>query len=128
MYVRLRSARASDRLGELRHFYVDALGCALLAEWQDHDGYDGLVVGDPLGRWQAEFVHRRGHLAPPPPGDEHLLVFYVDDRGALAQRCSAIEAAGFAPLRHANPYWRRHGVMYRDPDGYAVVVAVPPGR
>lgn len=128
MLVRFRSARPSDRLGELRHFYVDALGCELLAEWVDHEGYDGLVVGDPLGRWQAEFVHERSRPAPPPPSDEHLLVFYVADRAALAERCRLIDAAGFARVPPRNPYWSRHGVAYLDPDGYAVVIAVPPGQ
>jgi catechol 2,3-dioxygenase-like lactoylglutathione lyase family enzyme len=126
MFVRFRSARPSDDLAALRRFYVDALGCALLGEFADHDGFDGLIVGDPGGRWQAEFVHQRGHRAPPVPGDEHLLVFYVADRTALAARVAALEAAGVPRATPNNPYWARHGATFVDPDGYAVVVAVVP--
>nr|WP_309707275.1 adenosylhomocysteinase [Armatimonas sp.] len=47
-YIRFRSARSSDRLTELRRFYVNGLGCTLLGEWEDHEGYDGLIVGAML--------------------------------------------------------------------------------
>jgi len=43
MFAALRSARPSDRLGELRRFHIDALGCALLGEFAGHDGFDGLI-------------------------------------------------------------------------------------
>jgi catechol 2,3-dioxygenase-like lactoylglutathione lyase family enzyme len=127
MYVRFRSARPTDRLPALRRFYVDALGLAVLAEWTDHEGFDGLVVGDAASGWQAEFIHEHAHPAPPPPGPEHLLVFYVADRAALSARSAAMDAAGCRRVQPNNPYWSRCGVTYEDPDGYAVVIAVPPG-
>jgi catechol 2,3-dioxygenase-like lactoylglutathione lyase family enzyme len=126
-YVRFRSARPSDRLAELRRFYVDGLGCTLLGEWEDHEGYDGLVVGDPSGLWQAEFIRERAHPAVPVPSREHLLVFYVADRDAREARAAAMDAAGWPRVTPANPYWGRCGVTYADPDGYEVVVATPPG-
>lgn len=128
MFALFRSARPSDRLGELRRFYVDGLGCALLSAWVDHEGYDGLVVGDPAGRWQAEFIHEHARPAVPVPSHEHLLVFYVTDRALLAAKADAMDAAGWQRVQPANPYWQRHGVTYADPDGYHVVIAVPPGK
>ncbi len=127
MYVRFRSARPTDRLPALRRFYVDGLGLAVLAEWTDHEGFDGLVVGDAQAGWQAEFIHEHAHPAPASPGPEHLLVFYVADRTALAERASTLQAAGHAAVQPNNPYWSRCGVTFEDPDGYAVVIAVPPG-
>jgi len=127
MFARFRSARPSDRLEALRRFYVGALGCTLLGEFQGHEGFDGLIVGDPSGAWQAEFVRERGRSAPPVPSDEHLLVFYLADRAALAERVAQVEAAGYERTPPHNPYWARHGVTFADPDGYHVVLAVPPG-
>jgi len=126
-YTRMRSARPSDRLGELRRFYIDALGCTLLGEFAGHDGFDGLIVGHPSGRWQLEFVHEHARAAPPVPSHEHLLVFYLDDRAALAARVAAMDSAGCRRATPNNPYWSRHGVTYVDPDGYHVVLAVPHG-
>lgn len=128
MFALFRCARPSDRLGELRRFYVDGLGCALLSAWVDHEGYDGLVVGDPAGRWQAEFIREHARPAVPVPSHEHLLVFYVADRALLAARADAMDAAGWPRVQPDNPYWQRHGVAYADPDGYHVVIAVPPGK
>ena len=128
MFVLFRSARPSDRLGELRRFYVDGLGCALLSAWVDKEGYDGLVVGDPAGRWQAEFIREHARPAVPVPSHEHLLVFYVADRARLADKADAMDAAGWPRVQPANPYWQRQGVTFADPDGYHVVIAVPPGK
>jgi catechol 2,3-dioxygenase-like lactoylglutathione lyase family enzyme len=124
-YLRFRSARPTDRLPALRRFYVDGLGLDVLGEWLDHEGFDGLVVGD--GRWEVEFVHEHDQPAPAVPGPEHLLVFYLADREALEARAAAMDRAGFARATPNNPYWARCGVTYTDPDGYAVVIAVPPG-
>lgn len=126
-FTSFRSARPSDRLPELRRFYVDALGCALLGEWINHEGFDGLIVGGPPGTWQAEFLHEHARAAPAVPSNEHLLVFYVADRIELANRAAALGAAGFARVEPNNPYWSRHGVAFVDPDGYHVVLAVPHG-
>jgi catechol 2,3-dioxygenase-like lactoylglutathione lyase family enzyme len=127
MFARFRSARPSDRLAQLRRFYVDALGCSVLGEFSQHAGFDGLIIGDVEGSWQVEFVHEHGVTSVPVPSPEHLLVFYVADRAALAGRVAAMAAAGHAQVTPHNPYWSRHGVTFSDPDGYHVVVAVPPG-
>jgi catechol 2,3-dioxygenase-like lactoylglutathione lyase family enzyme len=126
-FAALRSARPSDRLGELERFYRGALGCALLGKFVGHEGFDGLIVGEPGGAWQAEFVHDRQCPALPVPSDWHLLVFYVADRDALAERAAALDAAGAARVAPHNPYWVRHGLTYADPDGHRVVLAVPHG-
>ena len=127
MFVRFRSARPSDRLEALRRFYVDALGCELHGEFTDHQGFDGLIVGNAQGGWQVEFVRERGRPAPPVQSDEHLLVFYVSGTDELAARAAALDAAGFDRVAPNNPYWSRCGVAFADPDGYHVVVALPAG-
>jgi catechol 2,3-dioxygenase-like lactoylglutathione lyase family enzyme len=125
-FVRFRSARPTNDLRALERFYVEALGCARLASFEDHEGFDGLIVGATDGAWQVEFVREHGVVAPRAPTHEHLLVFYVTDRAALAERESALRAAGHAPAEPHNPYWLRHGVTFADPDGYPVVIAVSP--
>ena len=125
--IRFRAARPSDRLAALRCFYVDALGCTLVGEFANHAGFDGLIVGDPARTWQIEFVHDHAHAAVPVPSTEHLLVFFLADAAALAQRAAAMDAAGWRRANPHNPYWARHGVAYADPDGYHVVLALPHG-
>jgi catechol 2,3-dioxygenase-like lactoylglutathione lyase family enzyme len=124
MYVRFRSARPARDLAPLERFYVDALGCAKLAVFTGHDGFDGLVVGAPDGAWQVEFVVEPGRAGLPAPDPEQLLAFYVADRAGLDARCAAMDAAGCVRTTPNNPYWARHGVTYRDPEGCVVVIAV----
>jgi len=125
-YVRFRSARPANDLRAIERFYVEALGCARLGAFDDHDGFDGLIVGAPDASWQVEFVRERGVVAPRAPTDEHLLVFYVADRAALDTRAAAMDAAGCERVAPHNPYWARYGVTYRDPEGYPVVIALTP--
>jgi len=124
-FQRFRSARPTNDLRAIERFYVQALGCARLGAFVDHEGFDGLIVGAPDASWQIEFVRERGVTAPRAPTDEHLLVFYVAERAALAEREAALRAAGHVPVEPHNPYWGRHGITFADPDGYRVVVAVP---
>jgi catechol 2,3-dioxygenase-like lactoylglutathione lyase family enzyme len=125
-FVRFRSARPTNDLRAIERFYVDALGCARLGSFEGHEGFDGLIFGTPDGAWQVEFLRERGVIAPSAPTHEHLLVFYVADRAALAARDAAMRAAGHCPVEPHNPYWLRHGVTFADPEGYRVVIAVPP--
>ena len=126
MFTRFRSARPSNDLGALRSFYGDGLGLSVQAEWVDHDGFDGLVLGPPAGaaqgHWQIEFVAERDLHAPRAPTDEHLLVLFVADAGAVREAIARMAAVGVAPTPPNNPYWARRGAHFADPDGYGVVV------
>jgi catechol 2,3-dioxygenase-like lactoylglutathione lyase family enzyme len=124
-FVRFRSARPANDLRAIERFYVQALGCTKLGAFEDHAGFDGLIVGAPDASWQVEFVREHGVTAPRAPTPEHLLVFYVSDRAVLAEREAAMRAAGHPPVAPHNPYWTRHGVTFADPEGYPVVIAVP---
>jgi catechol 2,3-dioxygenase-like lactoylglutathione lyase family enzyme len=129
MFSKLRSARPTNNLAALRHFYVEALGCVVVAEWLDHEGIDGLVLGDPESKgkdWQVEFIREHGVTAPQAPTSEHLLVFYVDDALKLDAITQRMNAYGYTTIQPNNPYWARCGVTFADPDGYHVVVAKLP--
>lgn len=125
MFSRLRTARPTNDLAPLKRFYVEGLGCRVEGEWVDHDGFDGLVVGDGNGSWEVEFIVERGHRAPVAPGPEHLLVFYVADPDERDRCAASLDAVGGCRVPSNNPYWDAHGVTFADPDGYRVVLAAP---
>jgi len=124
VFTRFRSARPGNDLGALRRFYAEGLGLAVLAAWDDHDGFDGLVLGPAgaRGDWQIEFVAERGVAAPRAPTPEHLLVLYVPDAAAVRAAVARMAALGVATTPPNNPYWARRGAQFVDPDGYGVVV------
>ncbi|MCU0937799.1 MAG: VOC family protein [Burkholderiaceae bacterium] len=121
----LRVARPCSDLIAARRFYVDALGLSILAEFADHQGFDGLIVGEPGAAWHLELVHERG-IAVAHPSPDDLLVLYLADAAEYSVRVQRLLAAGFAPVPSHNSYWDVDGASFNGPDGYRVVLTRRP--
>jgi len=102
--------------------YQRGLGLRLLGRFEDHEGFDGVMLGDESMPYHLEFTHQRGHTVGRAPTRDHLLVFYLPDPDEWRARCEAMLAAGFEPVRSLNPYWDRDGRTFEDLDGYRVVL------
>ena len=118
----LRVARATDRLEDVLRFYVAGLGFEELGSFEDHAGFDGVMVGVPGAAYHLEFTHQRGHSAGDAPTKENLLVFYLPEEKEWRSAVERMQAAGYRPVPSLNPYWDRHGRTFEDPDGYRVVL------
>jgi len=118
----LRVARPTDQLDEVVRFYSEGLGFTVLGSFEDHDGFDGMILGLPDSGYHFEFTHRRGHQTGRAPTQDNLLVFYLPDQTEWHGAVDRMAASGFKPVRSFNPYWDRHGCTYEDPDGYRVVL------
>jgi len=118
----LRVARPTDRLDEIVHFYVAGLGLVRLASFEDHDGFDGVMLGVPGAPYHLEFTRTRRHDRDRSPDPDNLLVFYVPDRHEWLKAINRMQAAGYAPVASFNPYWDRLGRTFADPDGRRVVL------
>jgi len=94
-----------------------------LDSFEDHEGFDGVMIGGAGGAFHLEFTRFRRHALQPAPTAEDLLVFFyaasAPDRTAT---CARMVAAGFEPVASFNPYWERRGQTFRDPDGYRVAI------
>jgi hypothetical protein len=106
--------------------YRAGLELQRIGHFQDHEGFDGVMLGTPGGAYHFEFTHCRSHPIKPTPTPEDLLVFYVPDRNEWALRCEAMATAGFKRVTSLNPYWEREGRTFEDHDGYRVVVQCAP--
>lgn len=118
----LRIARPTDDLEALLPFYRDGLGLSLLFRFEDHDGFDGMMLGQEGAPYHFEFTRAKGHLAGRAPTQDNLLVFYLPDAGEWKAAVQRMQDAGFASVASFNPYWDREGVTFEDPDGYRVVL------
>ncbi len=103
-------------------FYRDGLGFAVIYEFRDHDGFDGVMLGHAGAAYHLEFTRKAGHTAGRAPTEENLLVFYLPDQQQWQAAVSRIELAGYKPVPAFNEYWERQGKTYEDPDGYRVVL------
>jgi catechol 2,3-dioxygenase-like lactoylglutathione lyase family enzyme len=118
----LRVARPTDHLDEIVRFYTAGLGLTRLASFENHDGFDGVMLGVPGAAYHLEFTRKRGHEAGSAPSEDNLLVFYLPDREEWRRAVDRMVAAGYAPVVAFNPYWDRTGRTFQDADGYRVVL------
>ncbi len=122
MIPKLRVARPTNNLAAVRHFYVEALGMSELYAFAGHEGFDGLIVGQPHAPYHVEFTRQAGQEVPPAPTAENLLVFYLPEVAAWEAAVARMEAHGYPPVPAHNAYWDAHGRTFADPDGYRVVL------
>lgn len=118
----VRIARPTDQLEATAEMYTKGLGFIVLAQFQDHEGFDGIILGHPQQHYHLEFTTQRGHQIGKAPTKEHLLAFYIPDPGEWEKQCARMLAAGFRSVPSHNPYWDRQGRTFEDLDGYRVVL------
>lgn len=118
----LRVARPSDNLDALLQFYQQGLGLTLLYRFEDHDGFDGIMLGHERAPYHFEFTRAHGHVAGRAPTPDNLLIFYFPDPQDWRAAIQRMREAGFEPVPSFNPYWDRTGATFEDPDGYRVVL------
>jgi hypothetical protein len=118
----MRVARPTDKLAEITDMYVKGLGFTVLAQFAEHQGFDGAILGHPQQPYHIEFTAQRGHQVGKAPTHEHLLVFYIPDRDDWEAGCAQMVSAGFRAVPSYNPYWDVQGRTFEDLDGYRVVL------
>jgi catechol 2,3-dioxygenase-like lactoylglutathione lyase family enzyme len=118
----LRVARPTDDLAAVVRFYRDGLGLDVLYEFQDHEGFDGVMLGRKGAGFHLEFTRKAGHRAGKAPTEDNLLVFYLPDQQVWHKAVERLAQQGYQPVPAFNPYWDRHGKTFADPDGYRVVL------
>jgi catechol 2,3-dioxygenase-like lactoylglutathione lyase family enzyme len=122
MTLHLRMARPTDHLDTITRFYQDGLGFRVVGSFDDHDGFDGVMLGHPGWPYHLEFTHQRGHPVGRAPTQDHLLVLYVPDAAEWSELVQRMVDHGYVPVPSYNPYWDQRGKTFEDPDGYRVVL------
>jgi catechol 2,3-dioxygenase-like lactoylglutathione lyase family enzyme len=120
--MKLRVARPTDNMADIIRFYRDGLGMQILASFDDHNGFDGVMLGHPHSLYHLEFTHHRGHKAGKAPTQDNLLVFYIPNVPLWEEAVSRLQSQGFNPVKSYNPYWDEKGKTFEDADGYRVVL------
>ncbi len=127
----MRVARPTASLARSREFYEGVIGLRVLWSFEDHDGFDGIILGLPDERAQLELVSPREPVAPTPTVEDVLVLYLADDHDVV-DLAGRLLAAGHDEVPSddptLNPYWPRNGGrVFADPDGYRLVL-VASGR
>ncbi|HUL67639.1 MAG TPA: VOC family protein [Burkholderiaceae bacterium] len=102
--------------------YRRGLGLRVVGSFEDHEGFDGVMLGAAGADYHFEFTRCRTHPIAPAPTPEDLLVLYLPAQADWQSACERMVSAGFRPVASFNPYWETHGRTYQDGDGYRVVL------
>jgi hypothetical protein len=108
---------------EVRKMYENGLGISILARFEDHQGFNGVILRtsstpispgiypSPGRQKQAEHQHKIT-----------CSFFYIPDVNDWVETCNAMDRAGFEAVISYNPYWDQAGKTIEDIDGYRVVL------
>src|SRR6266702_3649937 len=118
----LRVARPTNDLHKVADFYTRRLGFEVLARFEKHEGFDGIVLGRRSWPWHLELTHQHGVTVGRAPTAEHLLVLYLPEHDEWIAAVERLEALGVLACEAENPYWDRQGKTFEDPDGYRIVL------
>ena len=122
MQHQLRIARPVQNLAATQAMYCRGLGLRVLGSFENHQGFDGVMLGATGSSYHFEFTRCRSHPVTPAPTAEDLAVFYIPSLPDWQQACANMLAAGFRLVESFNPYWDVSGRTYEDPDGYRIVL------
>jgi hypothetical protein len=102
--------------------YCAGLEFRVLGDFDDHEGFDGVMLGRADMPYHFEFTYCRRSPVVPNSTSEDLLVFYIPSTVEWTVKCAQMRDAGFKQVLSSNPYWRVRGQSFEDPDGYQVVL------
>jgi hypothetical protein len=78
--AQVRVARPTDQLAEIEKFYSTDLGLPVLYRFEDHAGYNGVMIGLPGTDYHLEFTsHVDGSPCPAPTTDNLLVLYFHND-------------------------------------------------
>ncbi len=121
-FVQMRIARPVTNLAACSKMYCEGLGLEQIAQFSDHDGFSGVMVGRRDLDWHLEFTLCSHDQVTPSPSEEDLLVLYYPQIAEWQAQCENMLAAGFVQASAFNPYWNVNGKTFVDGDGYRVVL------
>jgi hypothetical protein len=121
--AQVRIARPTDKLQEIERFYCQGLGLKKLGYFEDHAGFDGLMIGLPSSPYHLEFTHYRAGSPGIAPTKENLLVLYIPDRLRIEQVVNKLADMGYPAVDPENPYWlEKEAITVEDPDKWRIVL------
>ena len=122
MHLQLRIARPVSALERSVAMYRIGLGLAEIGRFENHVGFDGVMLGKPELHYHFEFTYCRTHPVTPSPTPEDLVVIYVPNPFEWQRSCASMLSAGFFEVAPFNPYWKHRGRTFEDHDRYRVVL------
>ena len=102
--------------------YCEGLAFEIIDAFENHDGFDGVMIGTSGGGYHIELTRQRAQAIIPRSTVEDLLVFYIATEPEWQDACNRMRRAGFRAVTPHNPYWGHRACVFVDHDGYHVAL------
>ncbi len=119
---RVRIARPTNQIEKVIEFYRDGIGLNVIGQFEDHDGYDGVILGMPDVQTQLEFTQHIEGSPGDAPSNDNLTVFYIEEEHVIQAIVQRLNKMGYSDVPPENPYWVDKAITIPDPDGWHVVL------
>ena len=120
--MQFRYARHSNDLAKLIDFYTKILAFEVLGSFENHDGYDGVFLGKQGLAWHLEFTSSEDKAEHSTDPDD-ALVFYPKSKQEYQAILLNLKKYKIKTIKAKNPYWRKYGLMFQDPDGFNIILS-----
>ena len=120
--MKLRVARHTNDLENIKSFYVNILGLEILGGFENHNNYEGIFIGKPSENWHLEFTKSKEKININ-CNEEDYLVFYPENQLEYDQILKNIETNNIKFITSKNPYWNENGKIILDPDGFGIIIS-----
>lgn len=121
-FQHMRIARPVQSLAQSCEMYCLGLGFSKIGEFQDHQGFSGVMLGHKDLSWHLEFTQCNVHPIKPQHTVDDLLVLYIPNLIDWQSTCQKMLSAGFEVIQSLNSYWELNGRTFVDQDGYRTVL------
>lgn len=121
-FVHMRIARPVTNLELSYQMYSKGLYLDKIADFNDHEGFSGIMLGREGLQWHMELTTCHYHPVKPLHTEEDLLVLYYPDSTEWVGVCARMVESGFSIVSSFNPYWDVNGRTFEDRDGYRIVI------
>ncbi len=126
--TQLRCARPTSRLEAVVHFHRECLGLDELSRFEDHAGYDGVMLGLRDASYPLELTQRAG-IDGPATTKDNLLVLDLRTVSALALVAARFTNSGYQPVQADDRFWAaQDAVTFEDLDGWHLILVPGPRR
>lgn len=118
MFQQMRIAKHTKSIHNIKDFYCRLLGFKVIGSFQDHQGYDGIFLGNK-DEYHMEFTTSNEDPRRLQDPDD-LMVFYCETEEEYYKLEEIF--ARHLKVETRNPYWHDKGITVLDPDGNVVVI------
>lgn len=102
-------------------FYCGILGFKVLGNFTNHNGYDGVFIGQENQNWHLEFTVSQDKPKHSFDEDDALVLYpnTMDEYSGIVSRINR----NCKTINPKNPYWQNNGIAFKDPDGFIVIIS-----